>query len=45
MNKHEIFEKLKLDFSTKKEEIDTLKVTDPKEMYLQDLNELKKFFK
>ena len=41
----EIFEKLKLDFSTKKEEIDKLKVTDPKEMYLQDLNELKKFFK
>lgn len=41
----ELFEKLKADFSTKKEEIKKLEATDPKDMYLDDLSELKKAFK
>lgn len=38
----ELFEKLKSDFTSKKEEIKKLESTDPKEMYIIDLNELKK---
>jgi len=38
----EIFEKLKEDFSNKKDEIEKLKLVDPKDMYLEDLSELKK---
>ena len=41
----ELFEKLKSDFTTKKEEIRLLEETDPKDMYLLDLDELKKKFK
>ena len=41
----EMFDKLKEDFSTKKEEIKSLEATDPKDMYVQDLTELKKRFK
>ncbi len=41
----EVFEKLKEDFKSKKEEIKVLEATDPKDMYLQDLNDLKKKFK
>ena len=41
----EIFEKLKQDFTDKKAEIKKLEETDPKDMYLEDLNELKKKFK
>lgn len=41
----ELFEKLKEDFKFKKEEIVILKLTDPKDMYLLDLSELKKKFK
>ena len=41
----EIFEKLKEDFTDKKAEIKKLEETDPKDMYLEDLNELKKKFK
>lgn len=41
----ELFEKLKEDFKSKKEEIEKLKTTDPKDMYLIDLDELKKKFK
>ena len=41
----ELFEKLKEDFMTKKAEIMVLEETDPKEMYLDDLNDLKKKFK
>ena len=41
----ELFEKLKADFSTKKEEIKKLEATDPKDMYISDLSELKKKFK
>ena len=41
----EIFEKLKEDFTTKKAEIKILEETDPKDLYLEDLNELKKKFK
>ena len=41
----ELFEKLKSDFTTKKEEIKNLEATDPKDMYLGDLSELKKAFK
>jgi DNA topoisomerase-2 len=38
----EMFEKLKEDFSNKKDEIEKLKLVDPKDMYLEDLSELKK---
>lgn len=38
----ELFEKLKDDFKSKKIEIDEIKSLDPKTMYLNDLNELKK---
>lgn len=41
----ELFEKLKTDFTSKKEEIKKLESTDPKDMYIEDLNELKKNFK
>lgn len=41
----ELFEKLKEDFKLKKEDIEKLKSTDPKDMYLLDLSELKKKFK
>ena len=41
----ELFEKLKEDFTTKKAEIKKLEETDPKDMYLDDLSELKKKFK
>lgn len=41
----EMYEKLKEDFVSKKEEIVKLEATDPKDMYLDDLNELKKKFK
>jgi len=37
----ELFEKLKNDFSSKKEEVITLEKVDPKDMYLDDLKELK----
>jgi len=41
----ELFEKLKEDFTTKKGDIKKLEETDPKDMYLDDLNDLKKKFK
>jgi len=41
----ELFEKLKEDFTNKKAEIKKLEETDPKDMYLDDLNDLKKKFK
>jgi len=41
----EVFDKLKEDFKTKKEEIAKLEATDPKDMYVDDLTELKKKFK
>ena len=41
----ELFEKMKRDFTDKKVEIKTLEETDPKDMYLLDLSELKKKFK
>jgi DNA topoisomerase-2 len=37
----ELFEKLKNDFTTKKEEVVNLEKVDPKDMYLDDLKELK----
>ena len=40
-----MFEKLKEDFKIKKEEIEKLKLVDPKDMYLDDLSELKKKLK
>ncbi len=41
----EVFDKLKADFVEKKTEIQKMEETDPKDMYIQDLNELKKKFK
>ncbi len=41
----ELFDKLKEDFSAKKEEIQKLQSTDPKDMYVTDLSDLKKKFK
>ncbi len=41
----EMYDKLKEDFKLKKEEITKLEATDPKDMYLLDLTELKKKFK
>lgn len=41
----ELFEKLKADFTAKKAEIKKLEETDPGDMYLDDLDELKKKFK
>ena len=41
----EMYEKLKEDFVAKKEEIKILEETDPKDMYMLDLAELKKKFK
>jgi DNA topoisomerase-2 len=41
----EMYEKLKADFIEKKAEIQKMEETDPKDMYVNDLNELKKKFK
>lgn len=41
----ELFEKMKEDFVKKKEDIKAYELIDPKSMYLDDLNELKKKFK
>lgn len=41
----ELFEKMKEDFLKKKEDIKAYELIDPKDMYLTDLNELKKKFK
>jgi DNA topoisomerase-2 len=41
----EMYDKLKEDFVSKKEEIKIMEETDPKDMYLEDLSELKKKFK
>lgn len=41
----ELFEKLKEDFVVKKEEITKLEKVEPKDMYVEDLSELKKRFK
>jgi len=41
----EMYDKLKEDFLSKKEEIKILEATEPKDMYLSDLTELKKKFK
>ena len=41
----EVFDKLKEDFASKKEEIEKLKLIDPKDMYLDDLSDLKKRMK
>lgn len=41
----EMFEKLKEDFKIKKEDIEKLKLVQPKDMYLEDLTELKKKLK
>lgn len=41
----EVYEKLKKDFTLKKEEISKIKKTDPKDMYIQDLKELKRIYK
>lgn len=41
----EMYDKLKEDFKIKKEEISKLEATDPKDMYLSDLVELKKKYK
>lgn len=38
----ELYDKLKEDFKAKKDEIETLKVIEPKSMYLDDLKDLKK---
>ena len=41
----EVFEKLKEDFTSKKAEIEALKILDPKDMYITDLEDLKKKLK
>ena len=41
----ELYEKLKLDFTYKKEELEKITNTDPQDMYIDDLKELKKKFK
>jgi DNA topoisomerase-2 len=41
----EMFDKLKQDYTNKKSEIETLEKIEPKDMYLQDLSELKKKIK
>lgn len=41
----ELYEKLKEDFKFKKEEIEKLTLVDPKDMYINDLSELKKKLK
>ena len=41
----ELFEKMKEDFVKKKEDIKTYMLIEPKSMYIDDLNELKKKFK
>ena len=41
----EMFEKLKEDYKTKKSELEELEKVDPKDMYVQDLSELKKKLK
>jgi len=45
LNENELGEKIKEDFLSKKEEIKILEATDPKDMYILDLTELKKKFK
>jgi hypothetical protein len=40
-----MFEKLKEDYKTKKSELEELEKIDPKDMYVQDLSELKKKLK
>ena len=40
-----MYEKLKEDFKIKKEEIEILNAVDPKDMYINDLSELKKKLK
>lgn len=41
----ELFEKLKADFLSKKDEIKELELIEPSSMYVEDLNELKRKFK
>jgi len=41
----EVYDKLKADFIEKKDEIKKMEETEPKDMYVSDLNELKKKFK
>jgi DNA topoisomerase-2 len=41
----EMFEKLKEDYKTKKFELEELEKVDPKDMYIQDLSDLKKKIK
>lgn len=41
----ELYEKLKTDFTYKKEELEKITNTDPQDMYIDDLKELKKKFK
>lgn len=41
----EVYEKLKVDFLAKKEEVKILEETQPQQMYLEDLSELKKKYK
>jgi len=41
----ELYDKLKSDFKIKKEDIEKLLLVDPKDMYLEDLSELKKKLK
>lgn len=41
----ELFEKLKQDYTSKKTELENLEKIEPKDMYLQDLNDLKKKLK
>lgn len=41
----EVFDKLKADFIEKKNDISKIESTEPKDMYIEDLNELKKKFK
>jgi DNA gyrase/topoisomerase IV subunit A len=41
----EVFERLKEEFKEKKDEIEAIKILDPKDMYLKDLLELKKRLK
>ena len=41
----EVYEKLKVDFLAKKDEVKILEETQPQQMYLEDLSELKKKYK
>ena len=42
---NELYEKLKQDFLSKKEEHKKVSETDPKDMYIEDLKEIKNKFK